>query len=256
MQHKKIVMLAGDGDSTNILYNAINGMFPIQTVIMEDKENRKVFIKRRIKRLGIINVVGQILFQVIIVRILNTVSTKRIKEIVTENKLNTSVISPHKIKKVSSINNIEVKELLQQINPDVVIVNGTRIISKKILAAVSCPFINTHTGITPMYRGVHGGYWALVNKDLANCGVTVHLVDAGIDTGGVLYQRNIEIIKEDNFVSYPYLQTAKAVPLLQKAVEEALGNKLNDVGKTGASNLWHHPTIWKYLYYRIFKKIK
>ena len=41
-----------------------------------------------------------------------------------------------------------------------------------------------HAGITPQYRGVHGGYWAVVNNDPEHCGVTIHFVDKGIDTGG------------------------------------------------------------------------
>ncbi len=256
MEDKRIVMLAGEGDSTNILYNAINGKFPIQTVILEGKEDKNIFIKRRIKRLGIVSVSGQVLFQLIIVKILNLVSGKRVKKIIEDNHLDISDISDNKIIKVSSINDNKVKELLVDIKPDLIIVNGTRIISKKILVAVSCPIINTHTGITPMYRGVHGGYWALVRNDKENCGVTVHLVDAGIDTGEILYQDIIEITARDNFVTYPYLQTAKAKMLLQKAVNDALYNNIQKVNRKGNSNLWYHPTIWQYLYFRIFKNVK
>jgi folate-dependent phosphoribosylglycinamide formyltransferase PurN len=72
---------------------------------------------------------------------------------------------------------------LKAINPDLVIVNGTRIISKKVLSSINSKFVNIHVGITPKYRGVHGTYWALVNNDVENSGVTVHFVDEGIDTG-------------------------------------------------------------------------
>jgi len=74
----------------------------------------------------------------------------------------------------------------QASHPDVVVVNGTRIIAEKVLHSVPATFLNTHSGITPLYRGAHGGYWALVKKDRANCGVTIHVVDAGIDTGGIV----------------------------------------------------------------------
>jgi folate-dependent phosphoribosylglycinamide formyltransferase PurN len=66
---------------------------------------------------------------------------------------------------------------LKAINPDLVIVNGTRIISKKVLSSINSKFVNIHVGITPKYRGVHGTYWALVNNDVENSGVTVHFVD-------------------------------------------------------------------------------
>ena len=50
-------------------------------------------------------------------------------------------------------------------------INGTRIISKATLGCVPAVFINTHVGITPTYRGVHGGYWSLVEGERARCGV-------------------------------------------------------------------------------------
>ena len=40
-------------------------------------------------------------------------------------------------------------------SPRVVIVNGTRIIQERVLQSVDAIFLNTHAGITPMYRGVH-----------------------------------------------------------------------------------------------------
>ncbi len=249
-------MLAAEGDSTNIIYNAIDAEFSIDTVIIEKKESKKIFIKRRIKKLGIITVGGQILFQLIIVKLLNIFSEKRIKNILSENQLNISKIPSSKIVHVNSINDNAVAETLRNIQPDVIIINGTRIISKKILSAIPSVFINGHTGITPMYRGVHGGYWALVNNDRKHCGVTVHLVDEGIDTGTILYQETIQVAKKDNFVTYPYLQTAKMLSILSMAVENALFGNLNKVSVTGDSKIWYHPTIWQYLFYRISKNVK
>lgn len=256
MTNKKIVMLATEGDSTNIIYNAINAEFAICTVIIEKKESKKIFIKRRIKKLGIITVGGQILFQLIIVKLLNIFSVRRIKKILVENQLNTADIPAGKIIRVNSINNNAVAEMLRDIKPDLIIINGTRIISKKILTAIPCVFINGHTGITPMYRGVHGGYWALVNNDPRHCGVTVHLVDEGIDTGTILYQENIKPTRKDNFVTYPYLQTVKMLSGLSMAIKNALSGNLNNVSVTGDSKIWYHPTIWQYLFYRIFKNVK
>lgn len=256
MTEKKIVILAGSGVSSNIIFHAINERFPVHSIIMEGSENKRKFLKRRLKKLGIITVSGQILFQAIILKILRKFSAKRIEVIFKENSLNADEPPLHKIKRVSSINTNEVKDLLQIIQPDVVIVNGTRIISKRILSSINCPIINTHAGITPKYRGVHGGYWALVSEDKKNCGVTVHLVDEGIDTGSILYQDTIEISKKDNFVTYPYLQIAKAIPMLQNAIEDALLNKLSTIEGKEISKLWYHPTIWQYIYYRWFKKVK
>jgi len=110
---------------------------------------------------------------------------------------------------------------LKRANPDVVVVNGTRIIAEKVLHSVPATFLNTHSALRPLYRGAHGGYWALVKKDRANCGVTIHVVDAGIDTAALFYPSRIEPGRADNFVTYPYLQLAAAIDLLRRAISEA-----------------------------------
>src|SRR5690606_4856447 len=106
-------------------------------------------------------------------------------------------------------------------------------ISKKILQGVNAVFINIHSGITPNYRGDHGGYWALANNDNENCGVTVFIANEGIDTGNILYQGLIQPTTKDNFVTYPYLQLGEGIGLLKKAVNDALTNKLRPIEKRG-----------------------
>ena len=256
MAAKKIILLAGEGFSTNCVFHAVNDAVGIHTVIIESPVDKKTFLKRRIKKLGFINVSGQVLFQAMIVPLLNFGSKKRKAELQQQFLLNSSPIPEHIIKRVPSVNNDETLKLLLQEKPDLVVVNGTRIISKKILDSVKCRFINMHAGITPKYRGSHGGYWALANKDAANSGVTIHLVDAGIDTGGILYQAIIAANKKDNFTTYPILQLAAGLPLLIRSINDALNDQLPTAEGTKETGLWHHPTIWGYLYTRIFKKIK
>ena len=256
MQNKNIVLLAGQGISSNIVFNALDEVWGISKAIVEEKESREKMISRRIKKLGYFTVAGQLIFQTLVVPLLKKNAAKRIVVIFKENYFNTHTIPADKLVSVSSVNNQATADIINAINPAVVIVNGTRIISKKILSNISCPVINMHVGITPAYRGVHGGYWALVNNDTANCGVTIHLVDAGIDTGAILYQDIIVPSAKDNFISYPYLQLASGISLLKKAVEDALAGKLNPYTLKGKSGLWYHPTVWQYFYNRLFKKVK
>lgn len=256
MENKKIVLLAGEGQSTKIVFNSINEKFGVHLAIIENKESTKVFIKRRIKRLGYITVFGQIIFQTTVSKFLNKISKQRQLEIIKENQLNTAEIPLNQIKKVSSINSSETIDLLKEINPDLIIVNGTRIISKKVLTSVGCSFINTHAGITPKYRGVHGTYWALVNNDIKNSGVTVHFVDQGIDTGNIISQSQVIPTNKDNFATYPLIQLAVGVKLLNQAITDHFNIKILTINRNDESNLYYHPTIWKYLYYRFIKKEK
>ncbi|MDR2638323.1 MAG: formyl transferase [Helicobacteraceae bacterium] len=256
MCDKRIVLLGGEGLTTDIVFNAINDRFGIIAAIIEDKEDKKEFIKRRINKLGLFAVSGQILFQLFISKPLRRLSKYRIDQIIKENSLKTISIPDEKIKRVKSVNSDTAIELLTQINPDLIIVNGTRIISKNVIASVGCKFINTHVGITPQYRGVHGAYWALINNDIDNCGVTVHFVDGGIDTGNIIYQHTIVPAKDDNIVTYPFLQLAAGVKLLRNAIETYFENAIVVQNKSNKSRLWYHPTIWQYIYNRIIKKVK
>jgi methionyl-tRNA formyltransferase len=240
----RVVMLAGPGDSTNIVFNAIEP----DLVILEERVSQLRLIRRRIKKLGLWTVVGQVLFRAIIVPLLRQLSKKRIREIKRVNGLDDAPVPSDRVIFVHSVNDDSTVMALKRANPDVVVVNGTRIIAEKVLRAVPATFLNTHAGITPLYRGVHGGYWALVNKDRANCGVTVHVVDAGIDTGDIVYQARIEPSSADTFVTYPYLQLAAAIDLLRHAITEAAnGTIVRLPPPTGESRLWTHPTAVEYL---------
>lgn len=248
MNNRRLIILAGKGVSTNILYNSLKNEYNIEAVILEGPVPRKEFIKKRIKKLGIGKVTGQILFQFSIAKYLELTSAKRKREILKYYQLNDAPILPNKIISVKSVNDPESINLLKKINPDLVIVNGTRIISKEVLNSIPVKFVNIHAGITPKYRNVHGAYWAIVNNDLANCGVTVHLVDPGIDTGNIIYQQTIELTGKDNFATYPVLQLCVGIILLKKALSDIFSNQLVFKKTNLESRIWYHPTLWQYLY--------
>ena len=246
-----IVMLVGEGDLSKIVYNGLIKDFDIKMVIEDTAISRKYYLKRRIKKLGFNKVFGQMLFM-LYNKWLLVKSKDRISVIKMENELSSKFYSKKKFIKVKSVNSQETIQLLLQISPDIVVVNGTRIISRKVLQTIDAVFINIHVGITPKYRGVHGGYWALVNDDAENCGVSVHLVDEGIDTGGVLYQDVIEVNNLDNFNTYPYLQISKAIPLIKNAINDVISGAIVEKKILNShSFLFYHPTILEYFRNRL-----
>ena len=256
MVNKKIVLLAGPGNSTKTVHHFLEKEFGLAATIIEEKVSGKQLVKRRIKNLGIFTVIGQLAFQTVIAKLLSSGTKGRIQQILQKNGLSALPIPENKITYVSSVNADETLAKIREIKPDLIVINGTRIIGKRLIKNAKCKMLNTHAGITPKYRGVHGAYWALVNKDHEHCGVTVHFVDAGIDTGNILYQATIKPEAEDNFSSYPTLQLAAGMPLLKQAVEDVLNNNAQTIDGPKESFLWYHPTIWQYLYNRIFKGVK
>lgn len=252
-----IVLLVDNSDLSRIVYHALAEEFCIDAVVREAKISRATFLKRRLKKLGWRTVLGQILFAKCIVPLLKRESNQRRAEIMRRYGLDESLIPPERVTDVHSVNGDQTITLLQQISPRVIVVNGTRILEEKLLHANDSIFLNTHVGITPLYRGVHGGYWAQVSGDPEHFGVTVHKIDKGIDTGDIIAQASTSAASADNFSTYPLLQIALAIPLLKQAIRDALNGKLETISAPdGKSKLWTHPTIFEYLKYRIARGIR
>jgi methionyl-tRNA formyltransferase len=240
-----------------MVFHALQSEFEVCTAVIEDPVPRTEFLKRRVKRLGWNRVAGQILFTQFVTPILSKSAASQATSIKKAYDLNDSPISESKVIRVPSVNSDQCIEALQTAVPDVVAVAGTRIIAGRVLASIKAKFINIHAGITPLYRGVHGGYWSLVHNDRNHCGVTVHLVDQGIDTGRIIHQALIQPSSTDNFITYPLLQIGEGIKLLKQAIREIqAGTFALKPAPDGLSQLWSHPTVSEYFGNRIRKGVK
>lgn len=255
MSQKKIILLATDCDTTHILYNFLITHFDINKVVLENSISKKTLIKRRIKKLGFLKVVGQLAFIILVLPFIKRSSKQRKKEITDKYSLQFARIPEEKIKRIKSVNSDEAIQALKEISPDLIIVNGTRIISKKILNSSTAPFINIHTGITPQFRGVHGGYWAIATGNAGLFGTTIHQVDSGIDTGRILNQTVVVPDKHDTFFTYPYLQYAICLPEIKRIIDNYItkGELSFQEPIADKSALWYHPTIWQW--FRLPRKV-
>ncbi len=246
MQHKKIVFLASDCESSRWVYNALIKDFDIEISIIEKPISKKTLIKGRLKRIGFVKVLGQIFFSAFIVPFLRIHAKNRKAFLLKQHQLVNTNFIKSKTHWVASVNDEACKLLLEKIQPDIIIVNGTRIISKRILQCCHAVFINMHTGITPKYRGSHGGYWALHNNDPKNFGTTIHLVDTGVDTGAVIQQVFTKPAQTDNFVTYPILQVSIGIDALKNVLKQALTRTLDSTSHTEKGMMYYQPTVWGY----------
>ncbi|MGI9196812.1 MAG: phosphoribosylglycinamide formyltransferase [Candidatus Nanopelagicales bacterium] len=86
-------------------------------------------------------------------------------------------------------------------SPDWVVCAGfMRILGTTFLESFPLRVVNTHPALLPSFPGAHGVRDALA-YGVRVTGCTVHLVDAGVDTGPVLAQRAVEILADDDEVS-------------------------------------------------------
>jgi len=101
----------------------------------------------------------------------------------------------NKVHLVENFNGKKCELLLQAIEPDLIILGGAGIIRQNIISIPKIGVLNAHPGLLPRYRGVDVIPWAIYHGDPV--GVTIHFIDSGIDTGGILTQKEIELIEGD-----------------------------------------------------------
>lgn len=256
MNPQRVVVVAGPGAPTNILLNRMMRRRDLVGVVMEGPQDKLALMRRRAARIGWRKMIGQLLFVYGIVPWLRRGGAARYASVLEQHRLNDVEPTVPVVRRVVSINSDEAIDAIRNLQPTIVVVSGTRIISAKVLSTVGVPFLNVHAGITPRYRGIHGLYWALYNNDAEHGGVTVHCVDSGIDTGSIVAQARVAHSAEDNFTTYPMLQLAKGLELLEAALDQAAGGALPSVTNALDSKLWHHPTWLQYLRGRWTKGVK
>ena len=107
-------------------------------------------------------------------------------------RLNLPITQPDKIK-----NNNEFRAQLSTVKPDAIIVVGYgRIIPQWMLDLPPMGNINLHASLLPKYRGAAPIQWAIAQGESVT-GVTTMRIDAGLDTGDVLLQRELPITTDD-----------------------------------------------------------
>ena len=98
---------------------------------------------------------------------------------------------------LSSPNNPGFATKLSNLKPDLFLAAGYPIILKEeILALPELFAVNFHASLLPDYRGKHPVFWALRNGEKWS-GLTVHIMDPGIDTGDIIYQMKIRTRRDD-----------------------------------------------------------
>jgi len=107
-------------------------------------------------------------------------------------RLGVPLLQPEKIKF-----NEELRAELGSLKPEAIIVVGYgRIIPQWMIDLPALGNLNVHASLLPKFRGAAPIQWAIANGE-AVTGVTTMRIDAGLDTGDILLQRDLPIRAED-----------------------------------------------------------
>ena len=255
----KIVILSRNTSSAQTVIEALDPSIQVLKIIVDPGASRKKIFTKRIKKIGVIAFVGQLLFRFVIMPYLNFSSKERKNELSASYLKSRPTEALPPVEYIDSINSQEGSRLINDAKPNAVVVVTRRIISKGTLDRVNVRFINIHDGIVPKYRGLFGAYWSMVAQDPENCGATVHFIDQGLDTGPIIAQSNIseQLTSADNFTTYAMHQFASALPLLNNGLLDMANNRLQTVARSSeVGKIRYIPTIWAYMRHRISKGIK
>ncbi len=110
----------------------------------------------------------------------------------------------------SNINNIVIKysnrksfedrlfKLLRRNNVDLICLAGfMRILSGKFIKKLNQTIINIHPSLLPKYKGLNTHNRAIQNKERYS-GATVHIVNDKLDSGKIILQKKVKILKSDS----------------------------------------------------------
>lgn len=94
-----------------------------------------------------------------------------------------------------SLNSAAGEEFLRDLAPELIVsAYFNQILKPNIIATPKLGIVNIHPGLLPAYRGIMSYFWVLLNKE-PRTGVSLHWIDAGIDTGQLIAMKSFRIGK-------------------------------------------------------------
>src|SRR5918992_2686676 len=97
-------------------------------------------------------------------------------------------------------------------------VHSLYIVPPAVLQVPRLGAYNLHPGPLPRYAGLNAPSWAIYNGE-ASHGVTVHRMEAGIDTGAVVFEERFPIKAQDAGLSVALRCARKGVELVRRLLE-------------------------------------
>ena len=131
-----------------------------------------------------------------------------------------------KIINYSNIKNAEKKILLELKKKKVNLIclaGFMKILSKNFIKNFKGKIINIHPSLLPKYKGLNTHQRAMDNKEKYS-GCTVHYVNSNLDSGKIILQKKVRILKNDSFNSLNKRVLKHEHIIYPKALQKVLSN--------------------------------
>ncbi len=128
-----------------------------------------------------------------------------------------------KSRKKLSFENKSLK-LIKKYNIDILCLAGfMKILSGNFIKEFSKPILNIHPSLLPKYKGLNTHERAIKNKDKF-AGASIHKVTEKLDSGKVILQKKVRILKSDNVRSLEKKVLKIEHEIYSKAIDKFLTN--------------------------------
>ena len=250
----RIAIITAGGAAPAIIINRLTDDFPDLLLVNEQPETKSMFLKRRARRIGWYQTLAQLPTQ-FLSKFAKSAVTRRYAAI--ERKFGVSMEPPRDVNTIaiSSVNDGALGQILKDNDVVLVFVVGARMFTKATLSSMQVPILNFHAGFTPDYRGVNGGYWALVEGRPERFGGTIHHIDQGVDTGDVIAQVPCVAAPNDNLMTYQHTISAQCAQACGEAIRQVLAGTAEPFQPAGNSKQHYHPTIQFYVWTGLTRKV-
>lgn len=111
------------------------------------------------------------------------------------------------------------------------------VLRPEVLSLPPMGCVNLHPALLPYNRGAHPNIWSIVEGTPA--GVTLHRVDAGVDTGEILAQREVAVRPADTGQTLYYRLETEAVKLFQQNWGALKAGRLREIPQHHAEGTAH-----------------
>jgi methionyl-tRNA formyltransferase len=148
---------------------------------------------------------------------------------------------------VENINSEKVYNFTKDLQPDLIIVSGTRLVKEKLLSLVpTIGIINLHTGLSPYIKGgPNCTNWCIATNQFHLIGNTIMWIDLGIDTGNIISTKCVEFNGEEdlNQIHLKVMNEAhdlyiESIQFLEEGKKQNVTQKELASGKTYYSKEW------------------
>ena len=158
---------------------------------------------------------------------------------------------PHRVNsiEVSDINDTKVANFVNGLKPDIVCVNGTNLVRQPLLGQIgNLPLgaINLHTGLSPYARGGNCNLYVLLEGKPELMGGTIHILDAGIDSGDIIHTFQAEFNESDPFELIENRVFMQGFAAMITCVEKLANASISTVKQWQKGNLYLKKTGYQY----------